>query len=307
MKPSTARRRAGLVLALATMLALPGASSAAAADTVVAGNGPAVVDTQTLVGAGDIAWCGGKADTATASLAASIPGIVFTAGDNVYPDGSRANFLNCYGPTWGALKSRTRSTVGNHEYYHHPGARAYFRYFGRKAGPRGRGYYRYDAGTWRVYSLTSECRATSTCYQEQLAWLENDLVNNPHECVAAIWHRPLYSTGPHGNSGRMRALFQLLYDYGAEIVINGHDHMYERFTPLDANGTPDPATGIREFVVGTGGASLYGFKTDSPLIDVRDNTSHGVLRLDLSPGSYSWQFIPVEGDSFTDSGTDTCH
>jgi 3',5'-cyclic AMP phosphodiesterase CpdA len=268
---------------------------------------PATAATRTLVGAGDIAYCSGDADAATAKLVASIPGTVFTAGDNVYPDGSRANFLNCYKPTWGAFKKRTRPTIGNHEYYNHPNAHPYFRYFGRKAGPSGRGYYKYTVGAWRIYSLTSECKKSSICYAEQLAWLKKDLETNPYQCVAAIWHRPLFSTGPHGSSSRTKALFQMLYDHGAELVINGHDHMYERYTPIDADGTPDPDNGLREFVVGTGGASLYGFKTDSPLIDVRDNTSHGVLRLDLSPGSYSWQFVPVEGDTFTDSGNASCH
>ena len=267
----------------------------------------AALDGVTLVGAGDIATCVGTADSATASLVESIPGIVFTAGDNVYPDGSRASFLDCYKPTWGAFKDRTRSTIGNHEIYRHPGARPYYRYFGRKAGKSGRGYYRYDAGAWRVYSLTSECRPSSSCYAAQYAWLSNDLEANPHQCVMAIWHRPLFSTGPHGSSARMQPLFQLLYDHGAEMVINGHDHMYERYVPLDAEGNPDPLNGIREFVVGTGGAELYPFKTDSPLIEVRDNSTFGVLRLDLSPGSYNWQFIPVAGSSFTDSGSGTCH
>jgi hypothetical protein len=105
----------------------------------------------------------------------------------------------------------------------------------------------------------------------------------------------------------MRGIFQLLYDNGAEIVINGHDHMYERYKPIDASGTPDPANGIREFVVGTGGASLYGFKTTSSSIDVRDNTTHGVLRLDLAAGSYSWQFVPTTSAGFTDSGSASCH
>ena len=258
----------------------------------------------TLVGAGDIATCSSNADADTAAVAAGVPGIVFTAGDNVYPDGAAANYTNCYDPTWGALKSRTRPVPGNHDYEHTPGATGYFGYFGAAAGVPRTGWYKYDAGTWRVYALNSEC-TTVTCPQ-QLAWLRANLAAEPHLCTLAIWHRPRFSTGPHGNSTRMDAAWQLLAANGADIVVNGHDHMYERFTPLDGNGAAD-ANGMREFVVGTGGAGLYGFKTDSPLIDVRDDTSHGVLRLDLGEGTYSWQFLPSGSGTFTDSGTGTCH
>jgi hypothetical protein len=267
-----------------------------------------VTATGTLVGAGDIASCSSDADSATAATVAGIPGTVFTAGDNVYPDGSLVNYQNCYGPSWGALKSRTRPTPGNHDYYKHPGARAYFRYFGRKAGPTGRGYYKYDLATWRIYSLDSELAPTSAAFASQLAWLKNDLAANPHQCVMAMWHRPLTSTGPHGNSPRMTPIFQALYDAGAEVVVTGHDHMYERFTPVDPTGAPDPINGLRQFVVGTGGASLYAYKTDPPsTLEVRDNTTHGVIRLDLTPGSYTWQFVPSGDGTFTDSGTGTCH
>ena len=260
--------------------------------------------TVTLVGAGDIASCSSGADSKSAALIKSIPGIVFTAGDNVYPYGSAANYAKCYGPTWGAFKKRTRPVVGNHDYEHNPAA--YFAYFGARAGQPGRGYYAYDVGTWRVYALNSELDPPSTAFTQQYDWLENDLAANPTQCVIAIWHRPEFSTGPHGDSARMSRFFQLLYDNGAEIVINGHDHMYERYTPIDPAGTADPTRGIREFVVGTGGASLYAYKTSSPLVVVRNNTSHGVLKLTLSSGSYAWQFIPSTG-TFTDSGTATCH
>ncbi len=267
----------------------------------------AVAATATLVGAGDIASCLSDADSATAALVAAIPGTVFTAGDNVYPNGAPENFANCYAPTWGVFKNRTRPVIGNHEYENNPGAKGYFGYFKRKAGPSGRGYYKYDLAGWRIYALSSECAPTAACYTKQYNWLKADLEANPRECVLAIWHRPLFSTGPHGNSVRMTNLFQLLYDHGAEVVINGHDHMYERFMPIDATGTPDAVNGIREFVVGTGGASLYAFKTDSTAIDVRNNDTHGVLRLDLSVDSYSWQFIPTTSGGFTDSGTASCH
>jgi hypothetical protein len=292
---------------LSVALTLLAISPAAAFTLTTATAATTTAATATLVGAGDIASCGSNADSQTAALAQSIPGIVFTAGDNVYLDGSPTYYTNCYAPTWGMFRSRTRPVPGNHDYYNNPGAKGYFGYFRRRAGPAGRGYYKYDAGAWRIYALTSECAPSSACYQNQYAWLKNDLATSPHDCVLAIWHRPRFSTGPHGSSTRMATIFQLLYDSGAEIVLSGHDHMYERYTPLDGSGTPDPVNGLREFVVGTGGASLYGFKTDSPLIEVRDNTSHGVLRLDLSEGSYTWQFLPAGSGSFSDSGVGNCH
>jgi Calcineurin-like phosphoesterase len=259
----------------------------------------------TLVGAGDIASCSSAADNATAIAAASVNGTVFTAGDNVYPDGSPDNYTNCYDPSWGTLKTRTQPVPGNHDYYNNPGAAGYFAYFGAAAGDPAKGWYRYEAGTWRIYALNSECDAT-TCL-EQYDWLNGDLAAEPHLCTLAIWHRPRFSTGPHGDATDMAAIFKLLYENHAEVVLNGHDHVYERFMPINADGAPDAANGVREFVVGTGGAPLYTFTTDSTSIDVRDDSTYGVLRLDLAEGAYSWQFIPAGGGTFTDSGTGTCH
>ena len=236
-------------------------------------------------------------------VAATVPGIVFTAGDNVYPDGAAANYTDCYDPPWGALKSRTRPVPGNHDYQNTPGATGYFGYFGAAAGEPQTGWYKYDAGTWRIYALNSECDSV-TCPQ-QLAWLKADLAAEPHLCTLAIWHRPRFSTGAHGNSLRMDAAWQLLAANNADVILGGHDHTYERYMPLDGSGNSDP-NGMREFVVGTGGAELYKFKTDSPLIDVRQNTDFGVLRLDLGEGTYSWQFLSATG-TFTDSGTGACH
>lgn len=267
----------------------------------------------TLVGAGDIASCSYTRDSDTAALVSDViaenpSARAFTVGDTVYPDGSAQHFADCYEPTWGAFKANTWPVIGNHEYYNNPGAAPYFAYFGANAGPAGQGWYRYESGTWRVYALTSECAKTTACYEAQLNWLKADLAAEPHRCVMAIWHRPLFSTGSHGNSNRMSDVFKVLYDSGADVVLAGHDHGYQRFTAADMTGTPDAARGIRQFVVGTGGASLYAFPTDSALIEVRDNTTHGVLRLDLAPGGYSWEFLPVPAaDAFTDSGTGACH
>jgi hypothetical protein len=262
--------------------------------------------TQTMVGAGDIASCDDNDDEETAAVVETVDGIVFTVGDNVYPNGTAENFANCYGPSWGAFKDRTRPGIGNHEFYNVPGATGYFSYFGEAAGPPGRGYYRFNAGTWRVFALTSECTQTSQCMADQLAWLEANLDAEPHRCTLALWHRPRLSTGDHGPSMRMAAALQILYDHGADLIVAGHDHGYQRFAPSDPAGQADPETGIRQFVAGMGGASLYAWESDHPLIETRDNTTHGVLRLDLAPGGYSWQFLPSDG-SYTDSGSDTCH
>ena len=260
--------------------------------------------TQTLVGAGDIATCAGTGDSDTAKVAAGVPGIVFTAGDNVYPDGSPQNFANCYDPAWGPLKARTRPVVGNHDYYNSPGAAGYFAYFGAAAGDPQKGWYKYDAGTWRIYALNSECSA-STCPQ-QYDWLKQDLAAEAHKCTLAIWHRPRFSTGPHGNATDMSSIWSLLATSGSEVVVNGHDHDYERYTPLGPNGYAQQ-NGLREFVIGTGGVGHYQFTSDSPLVEVRDNTSFCVLRLGLAPGSYSWHFLPTTAAGFTDGGTGTCH
>ena len=274
---------------------------------------PATTGSVTLIGAGDIAVCGSNVrDSATAQVVSDVlvgdpTAIAFTAGDNVYPDGSASWYSACYEPTWGAFKSRTRPVPGNHDYYNNPTGAGYFGYFGSLAGPSGRGWYAYDAGTWRVYALNSECAVASRCYARQYAWLATDLAANPRQCVTAIWHRPRFSTGPHGSSARMAAVFKLLYDNGAELVVNGHDHMYERFAPLAPNGMVDAALGVREFVVGSGGASLYGFQTSYAGLEVRDNTTRGVLRLDLAPGGYAWHFLPARIGAFTDAGAGTCH
>jgi hypothetical protein len=260
--------------------------------------------TETLVGAGDISRCENDGDTKTAAVVSGVPGIVYTTGDNVYLSGTPDEFATCYDPTWGAFKDRTRPSPGNHDYVT-PGATGYYGYFGDAAGPAGKGWYRYDAGTWRVYSLNSEC--LPECAAEQYDWLAVDLAAEPHRCVIAYWHRPIFSTGSHGPSSRMALFFQLLYDSGAELVLVGHDHHYERFAPARPDGTIDAARGIRQIVVGTGGSALYGFRTTSSLSEVRSNSTHGVLRVDLAPGRYSWEFLPVEGGAFTDSGTGDCH
>ena len=263
----------------------------------------------TLVGAGDIADCGPSGDEATAKLLDGIEGTVFTAGDNAYEDGSASQYQDCYAPTWGRHRARTRPSPGNHE-YHTSGASGYYGYFGDLAGPSGRGYYAYDLGAWRIYSLNSNCGdAPGGCDAggAQVAWLRADLAQNPRTCVAAYWHHPLFSSGDHGNHPDMADIWQALYDAGAEVVIEGHDHHYERFAPMDASGALDAAKGIRSFVVGTGGRGLYDLDDIKPNSEVRNNTTHGVISFTLRGGDYDWKFVPAASGSFTDSGSASCH
>jgi len=247
-------------------------------------------------------------DEATAKLLDVIPGTVFTAGDNAYPDGTLEQYLNCYGPTWGRHKARTHPAAGNHE-YHTPGAAGYFRYFGAAAGDPTKGYYSYDLGAWHIIVINSNCTFIGGCQagspQEQ--WLEADLVAHPAPCTLAYWHHPRFSSGFHGNDTEMQPIWQALYTAGVDVVINGHSHMYERFAPQGPAGQADAQYGLREFVVGTGGDKLEPMRTVQPNSEVRNNSTHGVLKLTLHPSGYDWVFIPVAGASFTDVGQGTCH
>jgi hypothetical protein len=254
-----------------------------------------------LVGAGDIAVCGSVASAQTAALLDRIDGTVFTAGDNAYFQGSAANYRDCYEPTWGRHKHRTRPAPGNHEYETAGGA-AYFAYFGPSAGPPGLGYYSFEAGPWHVVSLNSNVAANQNSAQYQ--WLANDLAARNARCVAAIWHHPMFSSGPNGPSPLMRDIWQLLQQARAEIVITGHDHVYERFVPLDVNRRPTP-DGLRQFTVGTGGAELYSFVNVSADSEVRI-AAFGILKLNLTGDGYGWEYLGTNGNVL-DSGTGTCH
>lgn len=264
-----------------------------------------------LVGAGDIASCDDLAGAeATAKLIDSIPGTVFAAGDLAYPDGSEEQFAKCYGPTWGRFKDRTRPTPGNHE-YHSSGASAYARYFGAAAGEPTKAYYSYDLGTWHIIVLNSECTQVGGCdaASPQGRWLQQDLAQHHAACTLAYFHKPLFSSGlAHGNDSQMKPVWTLLYTAGADIVIGGHDHDYERFAPQDPEGKADSRRGIREFVVGTGGKNshrIFGFP--KPNSEVRNANTFGVLKLTLHPSSYDWEFVPEAGKSFRDSGKGQCH
>lgn len=266
-------------------------------------SGPGPVRTHVLVGAGDIAVCGSEATEETKELLDEIDGTVFTAGDNAYPSGTAEQFRRCYDPTWGRHKARTRPAPGNHD-YEQPGAGPYFDYFGSNAGPRGLGYYSYEIGPWHVVALNSNIPIGVG--SPQYEWVRADLRDSTATCTAAYWHHPRFSSGLNGSDRRFDALWRLLYELGVDVVINGHDHSYERFAPQNPDGRSDPVRGIRQFVVGTGGAVLYPFPTSLPNSEVR-HSGWGVLKLTLQPDSYAWEFVPIRNQGFRDLGGDICH
>jgi hypothetical protein len=264
-----------------------------------------------LVGAGDIASCDDLSGAeATAKLIENIPGTVFAAGDLAYPDGSDEQFAKCYGPTWGRFKDRTRPAAGNHE-YHSDGASGFARYFGAAAGDPKKAYYSYDLGAWHIIVLNSQCREVGGCdaASAQGQWLRQDLAQHRVACTLAYFHKPLFSSGAkHGNDPEMKPLWQALYEANADVVVNGHDHDYERFALQDPEGNPDPHRGIREFVVGSGGKNSHRvFDKPKPNSELRNEDTFGVLELTLHSSSYDWEFVPQAGKSFHDSGSGTCH
>ena len=271
--------------------------------TPMSGSGLVQSSDPVFVGAGDISNCSRTQDEATAQLLDNISGTVFTLGDNVYPDGTASQFRDCYDPTWGRHKNRTRPSPGNHD-YHTSGASGYYNYFGSIAGDLGKGYYSYNLGAWHIISLNSETGYSAGSAQEQ--WLKADLAANQSVCTLAYWHHPRFSSGQHGNITRSQPFWQALYEDGADVILSGHDHTYERFAPQNPNGQADSNRGIRQFVVGTGGAGLYAFSSIQPNSQIRNNTTYGVLKLTLHATSYDWQFVPIAGQNFTDSGTGNC-
>jgi hypothetical protein len=261
--------------------------------------GPAV-----LVGAGDIGLCGSPGPDGTARLLDDIPGTVFAAGDNAYPRGSATDYQNCYNPTWGRHLARTRPVPGNHD-YETPGAAGYFGYFGLRAGPSALGVNAYEVGPWLILALNSEIDARTS--SAQLEFVRDQLSSTSARCTAAVFHRPLFSSGPNGNNLDMRDIWRILYEFRVEIVLNGHDHLYERFALQDPDGRPDPVTGIRQFTVGTGGGTLTQPVTRRPNSDIIITSTFGVLKLTLFDGGYQWDFVPVAGATSRDSGLGACH
>src|SRR5215212_6356686 len=265
--------------------------------------------TVTLVGAGDIAGCEFKQDRKTARLLGKIPGTVFTLGDNVYPEGTRAQFRECYDPTWGKYKKRTRPSVGDQDYAT-SGAKPYFDYFGWRAGKATRGYYSYDLGTWHIVALNSNCKEVGGCDwpSTQGRWLRRDLANHRARCTLAYFHHPLYASGSNYDSPEVKPFWHILYNHHAEVILSGHAHRYERFARITPSGERSSARGIRQFIVGTGG-KLGGSQKgpDEPRVQAKKIGAPGVLKLDLGSGFYHWKFVPVAGRHYTDSGKARCH
>jgi hypothetical protein len=274
-----------------------------------------------LVTAGDIAGCSWTSDAATATLVDGIAGTVLTLGDNVYQNGTASEFSSCYGPTWGRFKSRTRPTPGNHD-YNTAGASGYFDYFngvGAQTGPAGdrsRGYYSFELGAWHVVVLNSECEATTGLWLKggcsagsaQETWFKADLAAAPTNNIIVAWHKPRFSSSTgHGNSTHMQGFWQIAYAAGVDLVLGGHSHNYERFAQMNAAGVVDPGFGVREIVVGTGGAGAHGFTSPPSTSLVRSSGTAGVLKLTLRATSFDWQFVAVPGKAFTDSGTQVAH
>jgi RTX calcium-binding nonapeptide repeat (4 copies)/Calcineurin-like phosphoesterase len=263
-----------------------------------------------VLAAGDIADCSRFGARLTAPLLDAFPyARVLTLGDTTYPRGASAEFERCYAPTWGRAKARTRPTVGNHE-YGSAGAAGYFRYFGKAAGEPGRGWYSFDLGAWHLVSLNSNCaEIIGGCApgSPQERWLRADLASHPRACTLAYWHHPLFSSGPNGGTAAVAPLWQALAEAGADLVLVGHEHGYERFAPQSPTGAPDPAGGMRQIVVGTGGVEHTSFARALPASEVREGSSYGLLRLTLAPSAYSWEFVPEAGKTFTDSGSAACH
>jgi len=260
-----------------------------------------------LIGAGDIAVCGAGGSIETGKLLDSEPGTVFVAGDIAYPDGTAEQFRTCYEPAWGRHKERTRPTPGNHE-YGSPGAAPYFAYFGANAGPAGLGYYMYRRDAWQVFALNSNTESADR--RAQLEWLGRELnASGASTCTVAYFHHPLFSSGHHGVVPAPAVagdFWRALYGAGADVVISAHEHFYERFAPQTPDAAPDPQHGIRQFIVGTGGAELT-----QPLRRVANSeavvSAFGVLKLTLDSQSYRWAFLSAPGGAILDSGTGQCH
>jgi glucose/arabinose dehydrogenase len=295
-----------LLLCIATCTDLPTAARGPAPPTAPTVPVPAVTgEAVVLVGAGQNARCDQGFDEATAQLLDGIAGTVFTTGDIVHASGSLSDFEDCYGPSWGRHLARTRPAPGDLE-YRIEGAAGYFSYFGAAAGdPETGGYYSYDLGAWHIVVLNSNIDMTASSPQVQ--WLIEDLANTAQPCVLAYWHHPRFSSYSTAVRGAVKPFWDALYAAQADVVLNGHYRLYERFAPQTPAGAADPERGIRQFTVGTGGHGVNSFGSPRPNSEVRKSGTYGVLKLTLESTSYSWDFVPIASQTFTDTGAGTCH
>ena len=267
-------------------------------------------EAHTLIAAGDIAQCtasgyAGSGAEATARLVESLPGAVLALGDLAYPNGTARQFRECYEPTWGRFKDRTRPVPGNHE-YNSPGAAPYYAYWGERAGKPGEGFYSFDFGGWHIVGLNSNL-VGGPLEAKQEQWLVADLNGHRVGCTLAFFHHARFSSGWHASDRRLNPLVRVLYAHGVDVILSGHDHDYERFAPQDPDGRLDRRRGIRSFVVGTGGA------WPGPFIRIQDNSEvrivgeYGVLWMMLEPDGYRWQFLSAPSRRRLDEGRAACH
>jgi hypothetical protein len=266
------------------------------------------LEPEVIVAAGNIAKCTSGMDEATAAILDTIPGSVFTLGDNAFPYQGQEAYGTCYDASWGRHKHRTYATLGNHE-YDTGNASASFDYFGNRAGPRDLGYYSFDLGSWHIIVLNINDAVSLETGSDQDRWLEADLAANSKTCTLAMWHSPrFFSSNIPGytTNDLVLAAWTRLYEAGADVVLNGHQHHYERFPPMTPLGARDDARGIRQFNAGTGGESV---EMPVALSESREvlTDAFGVLKLALDAGSYTWEFVPVVPGQFIDSGSGTCH
>jgi hypothetical protein len=269
---------------------------------------PSPLSAEVILVAGNIATCGTTNDEATAAILDTLQGTIFTLGDNVFPNGSAAAYHDCYGPSWGRHNGRTWAALGNHE-YSLADPTPFFDYFGNRAGPRGLGYYSQELGNWHIIVLNVNDMVGFEEGSAQDQWLQADLAANTKTCTLAIWHNPrFFSSNTIGwtSNAFIEELWNRLYAAGVDVVLNGHQHQYERFPPMTPTGSPDNASGIRQFNVGTGGES-----TEMPIAIAQHSEvisdAFGVLKLTLDAGAYSWQFVPTVPGQFSDTGSGTCH
>jgi hypothetical protein len=265
-------------------------------------------DEPRILAAGDIAACDSDGDEATAALLDALPGTIITLGDTVYPSATEATFRDCFDPSWGRHRDRIRPIAGNHDWDTGDLA-AYLDYFGDAAvNEDGDPWYADDVGTWQVIALASDCARVDGCDSDspQGRWLADTLAASDARCTLAVFHHPRFSSGEHGPTEAVAPLWEQLHAAGVDVVLNGHEHDYERFGPQDPSGIADPERGIRQFIVGTGGIDLRPFQRVAANSELRASVAHGVLELTLKDGAYDWTFHAV-GDAFVDRGTAFCH